>query len=253
MKKKTKVLLSSLLAISMSASLATGATYALFTSTSSVNVSVTAGKVDVKATIDEESLKTYSMDVPTQVNGTFENGGIATFEGQNATLELINVTPEDSVSFNIDVTNYSNVNVQYRLVWAVEGKLAEALTATVDYTPEDKTDEVVAIVDNVSAWTAWNAPANGSETKTMEVVIDFPDAEDNNEYQGKSANIAFTVEAIQGNASVANTKPDNSIAEGGAQVNDLQGNGAKYRFNVIMVGVIFTEVSDEDKRDSGRR
>ena len=57
---KNKVLLTSILSISSCASLITGATFALFTSESKVNIAVTSGKVDVKATIDETSVETYS-------------------------------------------------------------------------------------------------------------------------------------------------------------------------------------------------
>lgn len=60
MKKKTGIIVTSVMSIACCASLITGATFALFTSESKVNIAVTSGKVDVKATIDETSVETYS-------------------------------------------------------------------------------------------------------------------------------------------------------------------------------------------------
>ena len=73
MKKKT--IATSVLAIALSASIAVGGTYALFTSESTVNVAITSGKVEVVATIPESDFATYSV-VPA-ANGTIvdENGG----------------------------------------------------------------------------------------------------------------------------------------------------------------------------------
>lgn len=52
MTTKTKVVVTALLAIVLCISLIAGATFALFTSESSVNVAVSSGKVDVVATLD---------------------------------------------------------------------------------------------------------------------------------------------------------------------------------------------------------
>ncbi len=54
MTTKTKVVVTALLAIVLCVSLIAGATFALFTSESSVNVAVSSGKVDVVATLDSE-------------------------------------------------------------------------------------------------------------------------------------------------------------------------------------------------------
>ena len=50
MKRKNKVLLTSMATIAMSTSLLVGGTYALFTSESEVDIAVTSGKVEVTAT-----------------------------------------------------------------------------------------------------------------------------------------------------------------------------------------------------------
>ena len=185
---KKKALLASILTIAMCFSVIAGATFALFTSESTVNVAVTSGTVDVDATILEDTLATSSLGVA-QANGAFENGGNAAFDA-NAVLVLTNMTPGDAVTFSIEIKNNSNVNVQYRVKWAVDGKLYEALVATADDTP---------IVNNTSAWELWTAPATDAEkVKTVEVELTLP-TEADNEYQNQSAAIAFTVEAVQGN------------------------------------------------------
>ena len=190
---KKKALLASILTIAMCFSVIAGATFALFTSESTVNVAVTSGTVDVDATILEDTLATSSLGVA-QANGAFENGGNAAFDA-NAVLVLTNMTPGDAVSFSIESKNNSNVNVQYRVKWAVDGKLYEALVATADDTP---------IVNNTSAWELWTAPATDAEkVKTVEVELTLP-TEVDNEYQNQTAAIAFTVEAVQGNAIVSN-------------------------------------------------
>ena len=108
---KKKVLLTSMLSIIMCVSLIVGATFALFTSESEVNIAVTSGKVDVKASV--VSLTTYSNDVATAVNGVFDNGGTASFVGNNVVLDRI--SPMDKVVVKIDVTNSSNVSFKQRI------------------------------------------------------------------------------------------------------------------------------------------
>lgn len=84
MTTKTKVVVTALLAIVLCVSLIAGATFALFTSESSVNVAVTSGKVDVVASIGSYQLyspSSIAMDgtVEDDANAatatTFANGG----------------------------------------------------------------------------------------------------------------------------------------------------------------------------------
>ena len=193
MKKKTIV--SSLLTIVLCLSLIAGSTYALFTSEDEINIAVASGKVNVVATILEDGMKTYSLDEE-QAAGKFANGGIADFaitEEDGKVLTLDKMTPGDKVVFAIEITNNSNVAMKYRVAWDVSGELAPALKATAG---GDK------IENGASAWTPWAIPVaeDGSDkAKTIEVVVELP-AETGNEYQDKSAKIAFTVEAVQGNA-----------------------------------------------------
>ena len=157
-----------------------GSTFALFTSESKVDIAVTSGKVEVSATIG--GLETSSMGVA-QAAGTFANGGSATLSG--GTLTLANVTPGDMATFVITATNSSTVSVRYRFTWSISGELAPYLTATVDGN---------AIVNNSTPYAIWE----GDSTKSFNVAVELP-ATVGNEAQGKTADISFRVEAVQGN------------------------------------------------------
>ena len=215
MKKKSKVVLSSVLAIAMSASLAVGGTYALFTSESEVNVAINSGKVEVVATAG--GLNTYSVvpaangtivdengatynSVGTATTGTFTNGGTATITNDN-TLTLERLTPGDKVTFNINVANNSNVATQYRVKLACEG--STFLFAALDFTVDG--DNFTRVGNYVSAWSRLAAE---EDPATVPVVIALP-VSAGNEYQNLSTSIVYTVEAVQGNAATT----DESVRE----------------------------------------
>ena len=190
MNSKNKMLLSSIASIALCSSIAVGGTFALFTSEQKVNVAVTAGKVKVTANIIEESLVTSSTLSDFEGTTTFENGGTATFSNADGVqiLKFTNVTPGDKAEFQIKATNESNVAIQYRFTWAVDGELATALQATVDGK---------ALVNNVTEWTKWENDA-AELSKVFNVVVLLPETVDNT-YQEKNASISFTVEAVQSN------------------------------------------------------
>ena len=124
--KKRSVILSALLVIALCVCLISGATYALFTSESKVNIAVTSGKVQVEATV--ENLALYSMD--RACPQYFENGGTASYD--NGVLTLNKMTPGDKVTFDIKIVNKSNVDIQYKVSWEVSGDIAGGLVATAD-------------------------------------------------------------------------------------------------------------------------
>ena len=70
MKNKKKILLSSVMVIALCLSLIAGSTFALFTSESKVNIAVTSGKVDVKASITD--LSVYSAKSDDEITETDE-------------------------------------------------------------------------------------------------------------------------------------------------------------------------------------
>ena len=212
---KRNVIVSSLLAICLCVSLIAGATFAIFTSESKVNIAVTSGKVKVAATISDfaaYSPKSISaeegnailddtntaVDTADENEKIFGNGGTAKLsyaEDGTANIELRNITPGDSVTFKITVTNHSNVKAKYRTL------VAKA----------DGSDDVLygALVFNVGGMTvdgksAWNelAPVtddNGAEVATYECGVELPAKVSGEEYMGKTCSIVFAVEAVQGN------------------------------------------------------
>ena len=185
MSKKRNVVLTSLTTIALSASVAVGGTFALFTSESKVNIAVTSGTVSLVANINDLTL--YSMDVE-QKSGTFENGGTAVIAGN--TLSLTSVTPGDKATFDVDITNESTIPVKYKLTWNVEGELADSL-------------EILANNGELTN-VGWTELAVGERVDSLAVSVEFPeDAGD--EYQAKTADISFLVEAVQANANTAET------------------------------------------------
>ncbi|MBQ8427247.1 MAG: hypothetical protein IJX16_05765 [Clostridia bacterium] len=195
MKKKT--ILSAIVSIMLCLSLISGATLALFTSESKVNIAVTSGKVEVVAYADENSLKTWS-DGDEMANGMFEVGGSAEIVGGN--VKLNKMVPEDKVAFTIVVENNSNVNIQYRLHYEATGELMPALTVSATLGGEATS----LLVDGKTKWAFVEA---NKPIAPIEVTIYFPSQDDpltevneDNNYQNKTADINFIVEAVQGNA-----------------------------------------------------
>ena len=191
---KSKTFLGALLSIALCASLIAGATFAIFTSESKVNIAVTSGTVKVTAEIGD--LTTYSGvnitgtadDVlePTTANGTFTNGGTATKEGN--TIVLNNITAGDKVEFPVTVTNGSNVTVKYRMrvSYANDNGLFSQLKMKIgEYTN--------------GTITAWEELQPGSAPMTLACSIELPTSAT---LQTGKCDISLLVEAVQGNAAV---------------------------------------------------
>ncbi len=206
---KRSIIVSAVLAIIMCVSLAAGATFALFTSESKVNITVSSGKVNVVATI--EDLQTYSGkdltgnaedDAKNRIFATdnqdafpggenlkFTNGGTATLDPAKQTLTLDKMTPGDKVTFNIKVQNDSNVAIKYRTkITATDKGLYDALTITIGDVTFDR--KVI---------TAYKTLEAKAQPDNVEVTVDMPSSI-GNEYQDLSCTLHYVVEAIQGNA-----------------------------------------------------
>ena len=129
-----KFLAASLMSIAMLTSIATGATYALFTAEDTVNVNVTAGKVSVTANVlPKFKVKSYSELTEVEKEGTFAAGGKVTVE-ENGSITLDRIVPGDRVEFDVEIKNLSNIDVNYRsVVSVIEGlELFSALRITID-------------------------------------------------------------------------------------------------------------------------
>lgn len=240
---KKKLLLSSILVIALCLALIAGSTFALFTSEQTINVAVTAGNVDVVAVIDETSIQTKSLGLDTAyatyaARTDFENGGAVSFEENTdgsvnyKSLVIERMTPGDAIKFNIDITNNSDVDMQYRVrmtsnlpTGATVKDLSDALVVTVT-TAQGKSAVIKETVDestgtpvysydneNITDWSGVLAadPDGNGAVHTAEICIEFPDGapEHDNEYKLAKADITFVIEAVQGNGTVSTQYPYN--------------------------------------------
>ncbi len=221
---KKKALISSILTIALCLSLIAGSTFALFTSESKVNVAVTSGTVDVVAAMKAGSLKAYSgqwnatlgdyesveVSADNATAKTFANGGTVVANDESNVLTIDKITPMDKVSFVIEVTNNSNVAIQYQTVISSltvtasnDGvSLLDGLKVTID------SGETTKVGNN--AVTDWSSDFAAGEVKEINVEIELPYGA-GNEYQGLSAEISYVVNAVQGNAYVENPVADSGI------------------------------------------
>lgn len=194
MKTKSKVLISSLLVIALCVSLIAGTTFALFTSEDKVNIAVTSGKVSVEATLSDP------VESVIEGSGVSSPNVVAELDGNSVALN--NMTPGDRVTFTITVENKSTVAVKYRTkVQCLQGvELMPALDFTID---GEHFDDVQLYL---SSWA--NLDLNAK--LVLDVVVEFPSQgnEIDNIYQGITAKIAYSVEAVQ-----ANGQSDNGIAQ----------------------------------------
>ncbi|MBQ3160606.1 MAG: hypothetical protein IJC04_00605, partial [Oscillospiraceae bacterium] len=213
---KKKVLLSSIATIALCLCLIAGSTFALFTSQSKTNIAVTAGNVDVVASV--EDFKLYSVEansngtivdenggkyeyVDRTTAGTFANGGTAVQNG--SMIELDKITPGDKISFEIQATNNSDVAIQCRyIIQCVEGE--ELMEGLVVYINDDA---YPVLKSYTSAWTALAVGESITDSGNIEIAVELP-VTAGNEYENKEVAINVLVEAVQGNADIgANNGP----------------------------------------------
>lgn len=191
---KKRYLLTSFCIIALCASLISGATFALFTSESRNNISITSGKVEMLSTV--ENLQTWSLEddlaQPGRTNGTFSQGGSASFEDNVLTIDKI--IPGDKVSFDIKGTNNSNVTILYRISIMCEDSESLLLMDGLEVTINDST-----YVGLKSYTTSWEVLEAGKNFETVHVDVMLPE-EAGNMYQDLTSSISVIVEAVQGNA-----------------------------------------------------
>ena len=181
MKNNTlKSILSSILVISLCVSLIAGSTFALFTSESKVNVAVTAGNVDVVATVE-------NLELGTTLESNIDE---TTATSKENTVTLDKIVHGDYVTFDLRIENNSDVTVKYRTVIkkVEDNGLWDGLTVTIDGT----------VYDGASKMSAWETLVPGSEDIIVPVKVALPENA-GNEYKLKTCTFAYTVEAVQGN------------------------------------------------------
>ena len=179
-----RTIVSSILVIALCFSVIAGATFALFTSESKVNVAVTSGNVEIVATVENLTLGS------TVGNNLVET----TVSAADNTVTLSKIVPGDYVTFALRITNNSDVSVKCRTVVAktADDGLWEGLAVTIDgvaYNGEEKIS-------------AWQTIAPGSADVIVPVRVMLPETA-GNEYMAKTCTFAYSVEAIQANAEIA--------------------------------------------------
>ena len=180
---KKKALISSILTIALCLSLIAGSTFALFTSESKVNVAVTAGNVEVVATVDNDNLSsTLGNNLPETDYTIADN-----------TITLTKIVPGDFLTFDIKIENKSDVSIKYRTIITkvADDGLWDGLEVTIDGT----------IYEGTSKVSTWETATPGSDDIIVPVKVSLPESA-GNEYKLKTCTFAYTVEAVQGNADV---------------------------------------------------
>lgn len=200
---KKKLIFGSALGIIMCSSLIAGATMALFTSESKVNIAVTSGKVDVSA--EAKEVTTYTNGEVTE-NGTFDNEGTAVID-DSGKLVLSGITPGDKAVVKLEITNSSSVAYKQRISLSstLDAELMDQLIVGVS---EDN-QSYTYYSDYVTAWEK-GEPVEEPVTTTMYLSIELP-AYVGDDWQGKEGEIALAVEAVQGNADVSDTAVANEV------------------------------------------
>ena len=209
---KKKILISSIAMIALCLCIIAGSTFALFTDTTEVSIAVTAGKLDVDASIIGGSERMVSLNDYNGVDAltpsdfakvAFDNGGTAVLgtgtedDGngiEEGKLVISGMTPGDGVCFQVKVENKGDVALQYTVKASPDAQ-----------TPNHEGDfygalEVIVYDVNGVKLEGNNAYAEVGEWTTFYVAVVFPNSSsDQNMYQGASAGINFTVEVVQAN------------------------------------------------------
>lgn len=221
---KKSTLISAVLAIVMCVSLLAGSTFALFTSESKVNLAVTSGNVEVVASI-ENIEKSYVDENGETVSGKLF-GGDATFV--DGTLSLDNIVPKDTVKFNVKIANNSSVAIKYRTVVTVVEDNGLASSLSIDLAGYQMIGTKAA-----SAYAKLDA---GEQPEVLPVTITLPESETT---QGKSCKLSVSVEAVQGNAAVA----DGLTSTDGTTMSTRLADGTVW-YDVLANGSAFTVKTD---------
>ncbi len=201
--KNKKVILSSILSLVLCLGLIAGGTFALFTSKVETNIAVTAAKIELTAAIDDTTVQTKHWGTD-YVDGKDGISPDATVEIDGADITLNNIIPGDGVKFDIEISNASTIAIQYRIV--IENKNGSGLNG------------LVATIGNISysgvkAGTEWVKIEKGVQIENIPVTIEFPDADDNDNYQGATTELVVRVEAVQGVSEPKNTVYPSTPAE----------------------------------------
>lgn len=217
MKKNLKSIIAASAAALAFGAVAVGTTFALFTSKAETNVTVQSGTVKIEQTSEIKNVFELNDTPVTPTEGVYTNtiGGKTYIDSENSSLlHLEKWAPGDKVVFEVNNVNKSNVAIYSRLsvshTHTSEKDLFDQLAFT--YQAFDKDDNPIAHPDRWTTYEAAPDTSTGYLLSRVVVTIEFVDKDEgeilfdgsnrNNEYQNADCTIAFTQEAVQGNAYV---------------------------------------------------
>ena len=218
---KKRILLTSVCSILLCFCLITGATFALFTSDSKVNVAVTTGKVDVTAETD--NFKVYSgqwnettgkYDSILQNGLNFATSGNVSIKDNEITIS--GMVPMDKLTFDINIKNNSNVDVKYQTIFTLKGTQGEVnLLDVLEITVNEPNASLKTVKSGNSVISNWVnlSPKTENEDKTvttLNVSIYLPELVDN-KYQDLTAQFTYCVNATQQNAHTVDPVPEDEL------------------------------------------
>ena len=192
---KRSVIITAILAIIMCASLVAGATFALFTSSSSVNIAITSANVEVTA--DVAVTKTWHENNGAEAGGLYDTGKAeVTKENSQVKLTLSNFVPTDGVKLAVKLTNESTVKIKYRVM------LLADRTAGTELLDELNIDMNGMEFRGYTLATEYVELEAGASIDDIPVTIVFPKEATGG--KNITCNLVIKVEAQQGNAVATN-------------------------------------------------
>lgn len=231
---KRSVIITAILAIIMCASLAAGATFALFTSSSSVNIAITSANVEVNA--DVKVTKTWHEDNNVEKAGLYDTGKAeVTYENNQAKLTLSNFVPTDGVKLAVSLKNESTVKIKYRVLLLADRTVGTELL--------DELDIVMNGMEfrGYTLATEYVELEAGASINDIPVTIVFP--KEATEGKNTTCNLAIKVDAQQGNAVADNTF---DVAEGHTIISETAEDGSVW-YSEVDNKTLFAEINNGAK------
>ena len=231
---KRSVIITAILAIIMCASLAAGATFALFTSNSKVNIVISSANVEVNA--DVKVTKTWHEDNNVEKEGLYDTGKAeVTYENNQAKLTLSNFVPTDGVKLAVSLKNESTVKIKYRVLLLADRTVGTELLDELDI------DMNGMAFRGYTLATEYVELEAGASIDDIPVTIVFP--KEATEGKNTTCNLAIKVDAQQGNAVADNTF---DVAEGHTIISETAEDGSVW-YSEVDNKTLFAEINNGAK------
>lgn len=209
--KKAGILASAIATTAICGSLVAGATFALFTDSDKVDITVSSGKVAVAAQVQNITVtnaKSITSNGDTYT-ADYTGAEAKALETNGKSVAVANIIPADKVEFDIVLQNEGSVTANYQfaincvggyeLMRAFDVKIENKDTSAVVFDEATaKAGETKEVKDYTSAWVK---DFKKDTTATYHVTLSLP-ASTGNEAADVTAKIEATVYAVQFNADV---------------------------------------------------